>query len=142
MNKTEEYPEDMSGQEDEEILTDEQIEVEREIETYQTKIEALVEQLANYRSDNIADKKREAMQEMNYSDQQIERYLKHVEGETDEEIKQSVFNLSLEIPPVNNYADPSPMNHARQKPATKDPGEIGKKAFERVKHKIFPGLRR
>lgn len=122
--------EEIEEQGDEEILTDEQI------EAYQSKIEALDEKLAKYRADNIADRKREAMQKMNYSNQQIERYLKHVEGETEEEIKQSVFNLMLEIPPAINYIDPNPMSGRSYRPKHKDPTELGKKAFERIKDKL------
>lgn len=122
--------EEIEEQGDEEILTDEQI------EAYQSKIEALDEKLAKYRADNIADRKREAMQKMNYSNQQIERYLKHVEGETEEEIKQSVFNLMLEIPPAINYIDPNPMSGRSYRPKHKDPTELGKKVFERIKDKL------
>ena len=108
----------------------------REIEFYQSKIAKLDEQLAGFKAESIAEAKRKAMREVHYNDDQIERYLEHVEGETDEEIKQSVFNLMLEIPPAINYVDPTPMSGRSYRPKHKDPTELGKKAFERIKDKL------
>src|SRR5690606_31753662 len=122
--------------EEAEDQTDALIEIEREIESYQAEIAKLDEQLAGFKAESIAESKRKAMRKLNYNDEQIERYINHIEGETDEEIKQSVFNLMLEIPPVENYIDPSPMSGRSYRPKHKDLTEIGKKAFKRVKDRI------
>lgn len=121
----------------EEIIDDE---VEREIESYQSKIAKLDERLAGFKADSIADKKRGVMRESNYSDEQIERYLSYIDGETDEEIKESINKLILEIPPNNKTGDPSLMNGAKAKAIPADPGQLGKQMYERIKHKIRWGL--
>lgn len=146
-DETDEEVEDQTGEDEEttqedEILTDEQLEEAREVESYKAKIEALDEKLAEFRANSIADIKREKMRAMNYNDEQVERYLSHIEGETVEEIKRSVLELTLDIPPPDNFADPSAFNGAKQRPASVDHSEIGRKAFERVKHKIFPWMGR
>ncbi|MBP1913244.1 putative RNase H-like nuclease (RuvC/YqgF family) [Lederbergia galactosidilyticus] len=119
--------------------TDALLEIEREIESYQSKIAKLDEQLAGFKSESIAAAKRKAMREVHYNDDQIERYLSHIEGETVDEIKASVLKLSMDITPVDPYGDPSAMNGAKQKPTHADPGELGKSVYERIKHKIWGG---
>jgi|SRR5690606_37006029 len=121
----------------EEIIDDE---VEREIESYQSKIAKLDERLAGFKADSIADKKRQAMSKSNYNDEQIERYLSYIDGETDEEIKESINKLILEIPPNIQTGDPSLMNGEKAKPTTADPGQLGKQLYERIKHKVRWGL--
>src|SRR5690625_2264782 len=117
----EETPEELA--EDEEILTEEQLEVERKIAEYKTEIEQLDAKLAEYEAESVLDKKREALRKFHYNDSQIERYINHLEGTTDEEIKESAFSLMLEIPTNDGYTDPSLMNSERAKPARADMGE-------------------
>lgn len=123
----EEQPEDIKQEE-----TQEQDEVQREIQEYANKIEALDEKLAEFRSNSLLDKKREALRNKNYNDQQIERYVSFIEGNTNEEITQSVISLMNDIPPVDNYADPSALNGEKQKPKPTDKGEIGRKIAQRL----------
>lgn len=125
--------------EEAEDQTDALLEIEREIESYQSKIAKLDEQLAGFKAESIAESKRKAMREVHYNDDQIERYLSHIEGETVDEIKASVLKLSMDIPPVDPYGDPFPMNGAKKKPTHADPGELGKSLYERIKHKIWGG---
>ncbi|GIN58093.1 hypothetical protein J8TS2_24120 [Lederbergia ruris] len=143
--KPKEAIEDQSKQSEEaeaiEDQTDALIEIEREIESYQSKIAKLDEQLAGFKAESIAEAKRKSMRELHYNDDQIERYLSHIEGETADEIKASVLKLTTDIPPVDPYGDPSSMNGAKQKPTHADPGEYGKQAAKRVMHKVFPHLR-
>lgn len=136
--ETDEQPEESTEEtpEDEEILTEDELEVERKITEYETEIEQLDAKLAAFEAESVLDKKREEMRKFNYNDEQVEFYLPHIDGVTAEEIRDSVFQLTSEIPPQDNYADPSLMNGERVKPATADYGEIGKKVFERVKDKI------
>lgn len=141
-DQTEEQAEEQAEETTEEIPTEEQLEVARAIAEYETEIEQLDAKLAAFEAESVLDKKREEMRKFNYNDEQVEFYLPHIEGETAEEIRDSVFQLTSEIPPAqDNYADPSPMNSERAKPSRADYGEVGKKAYERVKHKIFPFLR-
>lgn len=137
--KPDEVTEQPEEPEEDEILSEEELEVEREIESYATKSEELDAKLAKFRANKVDEMKRDKMREWNYTDEQIDRYIRHIDGETAEEIASSVLRLAEEIPnPQDNYHDPSLLNGQKQKPKTADPGEIGKKAFERVKHKVFP----
>lgn len=143
--ETDEQPEDTTEEttdeqpEDEEILTEEQLEVARTIADYQTKIEAMDDKLAEFKAESVLNTKREALRESHYNEEQIARYVGHIEGNTTEEINRAVLKLAGEIPPVDGFADPSAFNWAKEK-GTTDRGEqlrqIGKDAFERVKHKI------
>src|SRR5690606_25042429 len=112
-------------EQNEEISSEEQLEIQREIEAYQAKIAELDAKIAEYAAKKVDDLKREAMRKRLYTDEQIERYLKFVEGETREEIERSITELAKDIPPAgDNFADPSPFNSIKQKPAPADPGEI------------------
>lgn len=106
------------------------------IAEYVSKSEALDERLAEYQSASIVDKKVEAMKRLRYNDSQIERYSSFIDGDTDEEIDESVKRLFMEIPPVVEYGDPNPMNGAKSRPNMKDPIEIGRNAIKRVIDKI------
>lgn len=140
--ETEEIDETTESNEDkDEITDDDDLELQREIESYQTKITKLDERLAELKAAKIDEIKREAMRKRNYTDEQIDRYIGYIDGETKEDIWQSIIKLSTEIPPKNDYIDPSPMTGGQIKPPRVDPSEIGRKAFERVKHKIFPWMR-
>src|SRR5699024_8417955 len=132
-----EQGEELDGQTEQPEETEELDEAtEQAIADYSNKIEALDAQLDAYRVDNIAAMKRAQMKAMHYSDSQIQRYLSHVDGETADEIKASVFKLSAEIPPTDPYGDPSPMNGAKSKPKPVDRLEVGRNAIKRVINKI------
>ena len=127
-------------QEQDEIVDDEQLEIEREIAEYKAKIAELDEKIAKYAAKKVDDLKREAMRKRYYTDEQIERYIKFIDGETREEIEKSVAALAQDIPPKgDNFGDPSPFNGVKQKPKPADPGEVGKTLFERIKHRIWGG---
>ena len=61
---------------------------------------------------------------------------KLVEGETEEEIAESIKTLQDTFPVADNYADPSAFNGAKSKPKTIDGEEVGRNAVSRVLHKI------
>lgn len=127
-------------QEQDEIVDDEQLEIEREIAEYKAKIEEIDAKLAEFEAKKVIDEKRKLMRKWHYTDAQIERYIGYIDGQTVEEIEKSIAELSKDIPPAgDNFADPSPFNGAKQKPAAADPGEVGKTLFERIKHKIWGG---
>lgn len=142
LNENNPEEEEARGQAEEETQeqTEEEAEILSEIAEYQAKIAEIDEKIAEYAAKKVDDLKREAMRKRHYTDEQIERYLKFVEGETREEIEKSVAALAQDIPPKgDNFADPSPMNGIKQKPAPADPGEVGKTLFERIKHRIWGG---
>lgn len=129
-------------QAEEEILSEEELEIQRKIESYQSKIDELDAKLNEFKSEHIEALKRKQMEERFYSEEQIERYIEHIEGETAEEIERSIFELAEKVPPANdNFVDPSPFNGRASKPKTVDHAEIGRQAFGRIKHKIFPWMR-
>ena len=115
-----------------EILTDEQLELEQEIASYESKIAELDGRLAEHKSKYIGDKKAEAMKKAGYSAEQIERYIGHI---SDENIEQSVRDLSFDIPPIaDNYADPNPFNGAKTRTNSRNKAEtIAKDIFNRLK---------
>lgn len=133
---------DEQAQDGEEILSEEQLEIQREIESYQSKIEQLDAKLAELEAKKVDDDKRELMRKWCYTDEQINRYIGYIDGMTSEEIEQSIAKLAEDIAPAgDNFADPSPFNGRAAKPKTVDHTEIGKHAFDRIKHKIFPWMR-
>lgn len=141
---SEQTEEEARGQAEEtneqEQLSEEEREIAREIEAYKAKIAEIDAKIAEYAAKKVDDLKREAMRKRYYTDEQIERYLKFVEGETREEIERSIAALAQDIPPKgDNFADPSPFNGVKQKPTAADPGEVGKTLFERIKHRIWGG---
>lgn len=120
--------------------TEEEAEILSEIEAYKAKIEELDAKIAEYAAKKVDDLKRELMRKYHYTDEQIDRYLKFIEGGTREEIERSIAKLAEDIAPKgDSFADPSPMNGIKQKPAPADPAEIGKSLFERIKNKIWGG---
>ena len=133
-----------------EQLDDEQAEEETDeldadtaqaIEDITAKIADLDAQIEAHRTRNIDAMKQAKLKALGYTDEQAERYKTHIDGETNEEIKASVFALSLDVPPpADSFGDPSLMNGAKVKPATKDYADIGREAYKRVRNKIFPHL--
>ena len=131
---------EQAEQDEEEILTEEQLEIQREIESLQAKIEKLDVKLNEFKDEHIEAIKREQLRKSYYSDEQIERYIEHIQGDSKEEIIESISQLK--IPPANdNFADPSAFNGRAARPKTVDHARIGRQAYGRIKHKIFPWMR-
>ena|SRR5690625_5030611 len=102
---------------------------------YVNKIEALDARLVELKTEKTTDIRRKAMKDAKYSPDQIDRYVKFIDGETVEAAKQSVMYLG--IPPANiSYIDPTPMGGGDGKPRRKDKTEIGRSAISKVLHKI------
>jgi len=68
-----------------------------------------------------------------YNDEQIERYRKYLEGESDEDLSSALEQLKEDIPPKKNYVDPNAGNGGKDKPQPKDPKEEGKSVYQRLK---------
>ncbi|MEZ7173553.1 hypothetical protein [Sporosarcina sp. OR05] len=106
---------------------------------YTEKIAELDARLEEMRTDKVTQAKRQAMAARNYNDDQIERYLSHIEGATADEISASITQLAESIPPQVTYVDPPLGNTARQTTTSSTPerrAQAGKRAFERIKDKI------
>src|SRR5690625_3040426 len=84
----------------------------------------------------LATKKSAMLAQAGYDDEQTKLLTKLVEGETDEEISESIKLLKATIPTKDNYGDPSAFNGAKEKPKTVDAEEVGRNAVSRVLHKI------
>src|SRR5699024_6533957 len=83
---------DQAEQIDEEQQTKEQAELQAKIDEVDAKIE-------QYRINAVEARKVQAMKEHNYSDEQIEKYVKFIKGSTTAEIDMSVLQLSQDITP-------------------------------------------
>lgn len=141
---SEQTEEEARGQAEEtneqEQLSEEEREIAREIEAYKAKIAEIDAKIAEFEAKKIDDDKRKLMRKWHFTDEQINRYIGYIDGMTSEEIERSIMRLSEDIPPKgDNFADPSPFNGVKQKPAPADLGEVGKTLFERIKHKIWGG---
>jgi len=126
--QTEEQAEQDAAEQAEE-QTQEQIELQAKIADIDAKIE-------QYRINAVQARKEQAMRRFNYSDEQISKYVKFIEGDTADEIDRSVLQLSKDIAPNNYYGDPSINNGAASKPKEVDKREIGRNAVKRIMSKI------
>lgn len=104
---------------------------------YKKLYEQALKQAEQAKAESLAIKKSAALVGAGYGDEQAKLLVKLVEGETDEEIAESIKLLKATIPAQDNYGDPNPFNGAKKKPETIDADEIGASMFERVKNKIF-----
>src|SRR5699024_4871654 len=93
---------DDKSEEEDEAFSEEELEIEREIESYTNKISKLDARLDELKSRKVDELKAEQMRKRGYSDKHIERYKDHVKGETEDEIKRSVMQMTIDIPPVDN----------------------------------------
>src|SRR5699024_9952882 len=116
--------------------TDEQTEEQAEQTELQAKIDEIDAKIEQYRINAVQARKEQAMRRFNYSDEQIQKYVKFVEGDTADEIDRSVLQLSKDIAPNNYYGDPSINNGAASKPKAVDKKEIGRNAVKRIMSKI------
>ena len=104
---------------------------------YKKLYEQAQEQAEQAKQEALATKKSAQLAQAGYSEEQTKLLTKLVEGETDEEISESIKLLKTTIPAQDNYGDPSAFNGAKAKPEPTDKTEIGAKAFERIKNKLF-----
>jgi len=69
-----------------------------------------------------------------YNEEQVERYAKFVEGETEDEMKAAVEQLKQDVPPKGTYVDPAGAgNNQRQTPKPKDKEDKGRTLYQRLK---------
>jgi hypothetical protein len=102
---------------------------------YKKLYEQAQQELAQIKEAALNAKKDALLAKAGYSDEQIALLRNSITGGTDEEISQSVAQLTAVIPPKPNYVDPSPMNGERDKPEPVDERSIGIDLFKRLKAK-------
>jgi|SRR5690625_1489852 len=81
-----------------------------------------------------------AMMREGYSEDQIERYSKYVEGEEEEEIEESIKELVDDIVPegakeTKESAEPGAYPPNKKEAKTKDGTDYGRQAYERIKNR-------
>lgn len=105
------------------------------IAKYQTLIEELDERLNQFEVDKVERDKRAALENANYSDEQVEKYVDMVEGETVDEISESINELIEDIKPLNrpSYVEPSLNNGMSGMPAKVDGRQVGRKLVKNAK---------
>jgi hypothetical protein len=102
---------------------------------YKKLYEQAQQELSQIKEAALNAKKDALLAKAGYSDEQIALLRNSITGGTDEEISQSVSQLTAVIPPKPNYVDPSPMNGERDKPEPVDERSIGIDLFKRLKAK-------
>src|SRR5690625_4291805 len=107
-----------------------------ETEQYKELYEQALKQAEQAKQEVLATKKSALLAQAGYSEEQTKLLTKLVEGETDEEISESIKQLKATIAAKDNYGDPSAFNGAKEKPKTVDAEEVGRNAVSRVLHKI------
>lgn len=113
----------------------ERIKLEEQNE-YKTLYEQALQQAEQAKAEALGTKKSALISAAGYGEEQTKLLTKLVEGETDEEIAESIKQLQATIPAQDNYGDPSAFNGAKAKPKAVDGEEVGRNAVSRVLHKI------
>lgn len=91
------------------------------------------EELEALKEDARKAKKTALLVKAGYNDEQVERYSKFVDGDTDEAMAAAVEQLKQDVPPTPKYVDPSAGNSTKQTPAPKDKEDKGRELFKRLK---------
>jgi hypothetical protein len=102
---------------------------------YKDLADKLQAQLDAIKGDALGAKKEALLAKAGYTQDQIEKYVKYVDGETDEQLSEAVEALKADIPPKPKFADPSPGNGGKQEPKKTDLHEKGKTMYQRLKEK-------
>lgn len=106
-----------------------------EQEEYKVLAEKYREEADAIRADALNAKKDALLSKAGYTDEQVERYRKYLEGNSDEEITEALEQLKADIPPKKNFVDPSAGNGGREKPKPTDLSDEGKTLYQRLKAK-------
>jgi hypothetical protein len=123
----------------EEALERERQEAERkrleEQEQYKELCEKLKAELAEKEAKALEASKRALLAQAGYTEGQVNRYVKYITGNTEEELKASLEELKADIPPKTAYVDPSVMNPPIHKPKQESGYDYGKSLYERIRGK-------
>lgn len=104
---------------------------------YKALYEQALQQAEQAKNEALGIKKNALLTQAGYSAEQTKLLVKLVDGESDEEISESIKLLQTTIPAQDKYGDPSTFNGQKAKPETVGADELGVKVFERIKNKIF-----
>jgi hypothetical protein len=102
---------------------------------YKEIAESLQAKLDAIQGDALKAKKEALLVKAGYTEDQVAKYLKYVDGSNDDELTQAVEALKADIPPKPRYADPGVGNGAKQEPKKTDLQEKGKTMYQRLKEK-------
>lgn len=116
----------------EKVQEEQRVQELTEQEKYKELYEEALKSIEEIKSQSIATKVESKLTEAGYKDEQITRLSKLVEGETEEEIMESIEDLKIAFP-TKTYVDPSPDQRKRHKPEGVDGDDIGKSIFDRLK---------
>lgn len=121
----------------EEALEEERKKSERERlleqEKYKDLYESLQKDLEAQRATALRAKKESLLVKAGYTEEQAQRYLKFIDGETDDELNASLDALKADIPPKKQYGDPNPGNGGKAVPKKKDLVDKGREQYHRLK---------
>src|SRR5699024_10673572 len=112
-------------EEKERIRREDEKEKLKENEEFKELADTYKAELEEMKAQAIENQKEQALIKQGFSEDQVERYLKYIDGSDKEEIEQSVKELSQDIAPKRNYVDPSAGNSAKGKQPKLDDTEIG-----------------
>lgn len=108
-----------------------------EQEEYKELAEKLQRQLDEQKADALDAKKRTKLVSEGYSDEQVELLIKLVDGESDEDISESIEKVKKTMPAAKkNYVDPSEGNGRKSTPDKKGAADVGSNAWDRIKDRI------
>src|SRR5699024_67256 len=99
-----------------------------ETEQYKELYEQALQQAEQAKAEALGIKKGALLTQAGYGEDQIALLTKLVEGESDEEIAESIKLLKATIPAQDNYGDPGAFNGAKAKPESVDGEEVGRNA--------------
>lgn len=104
-----------------------------EAKQYKELAQSYKEDLEALKGDALKAKKESALIKAGYTDEQVARYERYLDGETDEDIAASIEILKADIPPKKKtYVDPSVNNGESGKPSNPDATSYGKELFARA----------
>lgn len=102
---------------------------------YKEVAEKLQAELDAIKGDALSAKKESLLAKAGYTEEQITKYLKYIDGTNDEELSESVEALKADVPPTPKYADPHVNNGTKIEPKKTDLQETGKSMYQRLKEK-------
>jgi len=99
---------------------------------YKELYEEALKTIETQKENDVKRTKESLLKDVGYSDGQISRLVKLVDGDTEEEIKASIDELKADFPVPKKYADPSAGNGQGRSPEQVEGEEIGHKLFDRL----------
>lgn len=103
---------------------------------YKEMYDEILKDLATQKAEALVNKKHALLIAEGYTKEQAERYVKFVEGETDEELATAITTLKADIPPTTKYVDPaSAGNTHKQDPTPTSAYDEAKELIKRLRGK-------